>query len=338
MSTTLKKSFPTGTLVKWSASAENFHTSSGEVFLNDDTTLNIELKDSKIAFEWDGGGTKTVWFGNNSNAVTSTSPICMGNDGPITQISESAKFSNDSTTKNVFLDAEGLPSKDFYISSLFRYDTNVIENIEIINSSHIIEFSNAFERMQHLKTLIIDTSGAMDLQYMFLRNAIENPPYLNTSNVTNVDSMFSHCTNLKNIPPYDFSKVTNMEKTFWGCSNITSIPPLDTHNVESVYFCFAECTKLESVPLLDFSNVTNTDLVFAECPSLKNVGGFIGLKTNIDFKYSPLLTHESAVNIIDNLAVSTTGNTVQFKKATFITLSPEEIARATDKGWTISYI
>ena len=335
MSTSLKKSFPTGTLVKWSASAENFHTSSGEVFLNDDTTLNIKLKDSDIAFEWDGGGTKTVWFGDKR--VTSTSPIRMGNDGPITQISESAAFSNDSTTKNVFLDAEGfLPSEYFYITSLFRYDTNVIENIEIINSSHITDFSNAFQDMQHLKTLIIDTSGAMDLQYMFFKNAIENPPYLNTSNVTNVESMFSHCTNLKNIPPYDFSKVKNMKSTFFICPNITSIPPLDTHNVESVYFCFAQCTKLESVPLLDFSNVTNTDLVFAECPSLKNIGGFIGLKVNIDFKYSPLLTHESAVNIIDNLAVSP-GHTVQFKKATFDTLSPAEIARATDKGWTISY-
>ena len=64
MSTSLKKSFPIGTLVKWSASAENFHTSSGEIILNDDTTLNIELKDSKIALEWDGGGTKSVFVGN----------------------------------------------------------------------------------------------------------------------------------------------------------------------------------------------------------------------------------------------------------------------------------
>ena len=54
MSTSLKKSFPVGTIAKWSVSAENFHTSSGEVFLNDDTTLNIALKDSKISFEWDG--------------------------------------------------------------------------------------------------------------------------------------------------------------------------------------------------------------------------------------------------------------------------------------------
>lgn len=332
MSTSLKKSFPVGTIAKWSVSAENFHTSSGEIYLNGDTTLNIELKDSKIAFEWDGGGTKTVWFGNNQ--VTSASPICVGDDGPMTQIDYGSDFSNDSTTKNVFIDAKGLPSKDVYISTTFNFDTNVIENIEIINSSHITDFNNAFEHMKHLKTLIIDTSGATELKFMFSKNAIENPPYLNTSNVIDVEGMFAKCNNLKNIPPYDFSKVINMKSAFSICPNITSIPPLDTHNVENVYFCFAECTKLKSIPLLDFSNVSNAGIAFAECTSLTDVGGFIGLKTDISIYYSPL-THDSALNIIDNLAVSP-GHKVRFKRSTFNTLTPAEIAKATSKGWTIT--
>lgn len=331
MSTTLKKSFPTGTLVKWSASAENFHTSSGVVFLNNDTTLNITLKDSKISFEWDGGGTKTVWFGNKE--VTSTSPILIGNDGPMTQIDYSNRFSNDSTTKNVFIDAVGLPSDVPNLTSLFNYDTNVIENIEIINSSHITAFNNAFKNMQHIKTVSVDTSSATDTTYMFSGSVIENPPYLNTSNVTDATSMFYKCTNLKYIPPYDFSNVSIMYGVFWGCPNITSIPYLDTHNVTDASYCFAECTKLKSVPLLDFSNVTNVRLAFYGCTSLTDVGGFTGLKVDIDFRYSPL-THASALNVIDNLAVSS-GHTVQFKKTTFKTLTPAEIAKATDKGWTI---
>ena len=334
MSTTLKKSFPTGTLVKWSASAENFHTSSGVVFLNDDTTLNITLKDSKISFEWDGGGTKTVWFGDK--IVTSTSPICVGDDGPMTQIDYDSKFSDDSTTKNVFIDAGGFSSNVPNLTSLFNYDTNVIENIEIINSSHITKFNNAFKNMKHLKTLIVDTRGATDTTYMFSNCMIENPPYLNTSNVTDVDSMFYKCTNLKYIPPYDFSNVSIMRGVFWGCSNITSIPYLDTHNITDASYCFAECTKLKSVPLLDFSNVTNARLAFYNCTSLTDVGGFTGLKVDIDLHYSPL-THTSALNVIDNLAVSS-GHTVQFKKTTFKTLTPAEIAKATDKGWTIKSV
>lgn len=333
MSTSLKKSFPVGTIAKWSVSAENFHTSSGEVFLNDDTTLNIKLKDSKIVFEWDGGGTKTVWF--SIKEVTSTSPIYMENDGSsMTEISYKSAFSNDSTTKNVFIDAKKLSSGDTSISNIFNFDTNVIENIEIINSSHITKFAHTFEHMKHLKTLIIDTSSATRLQFMFSDCMIENPPYFNTSNVINVDSMFYNCTNLKNIPPYDFSKVSNMEHTFYGCSNITSIPYLNTtYILGSVYFCFAECTKLKSIPLLDFSNVSNASFAFAHCTSLTDVGGFIDLRVNIDFSDSPL-THDSALNIIDNLAVWD-GHKVTFKKTTFNTLTPAEIAKATDKGWTI---
>ena len=293
------------------------------------------MKDSKIVFEWDGGGTKTVWF--SSKEVTSTSPICIGNDGPMTMIGYENRFSNDSTTKNVFIDAKGLPSNDVYLSTIFNFDTNVIENIEIINSSHITKFAHTFEHMKHLKTVSIDTSGAMRLQFMFSDCMIENPPYLNTSNVINVDSMFYKCTNLKNIPPYDFSKVTNMEHTFWGCSNITSIPYLNTtYNLTSVYFCFAECTKLKSIPLLDFSNVSNASFAFAHCTSLTDVGGFIGLRVDIDFSDSPL-THDSALNVIDNLPVSS-GHRVAFKRSTFATLTPAEIAKATDKGWTITYV
>lgn len=331
MSTTLKKSFPVGTIAKWSVSAENFHTSSGEVFLNGDTTLNIELKDSKIAFEWDGGGTKTVYFGDKM--VTSASPICIGDDGLMTQIDYNSDFSNDSTTKNVFIDAKGLPSNE-YISTLFNYDTNVIENIEIINSSHITKFKHLCEYMQHIKTVFADTSSATEMQFMFANSVIENPPYLNTSNVIDVEGMFAKCNNLKNIPPYDFSKVINMKSAFSICPNITSIPPLDTHNVENVYFCFAKCTKLKSIPLLDFSNVSNAGIAFAECTSLTDVGGFIGLKTDISIYYSPL-THDSALNIIDNLAVSP-GHKVRFKRSTFNTLTPAEIAKATSKGWTIT--
>ena len=63
------------------------------------------------------------------------------------------------------------------------------------------------------------------------------------------------------------------------------------------------------------------------------VGGFIGLKTDIEFNYSPL-THDSALNVIDNLAVSS-GHKVIFKRSTFDTLTPAEIAKATSKGWTI---
>lgn len=306
MSTTLKKYFPTGTLVKWSASADNFHTSSGGMILNDDTTLNITLKDSKIAFEWDGGGTKTVRFGDKK--VTSASPICVGEDGLMTGFFPNAAFSNDSTTKNVFIDAKGLPSNDV-LSGLFNNDTNVIENIEIINSSHLTSFKGIFSNMKYIKTVSIDTSGATTLEDLFSYSAIVNAPFLETSNVINTSHMFNNCTHL------------------------TTIPQLDTHNVTDMGWMFQGCMNLTTIPQLDTSNVTNMSLCFGWCKSLKNVGGFIGLKVSVDFGQCPL-THESALNIIDNLAVSS-GQDIRFAISTFRSLTSAEIARATDKGWEI---
>ena len=329
MSTSLKKYFPTGTLVKWSASAENFHTSSGGMILNEDTTLNIELKDSKISFEWDGGGTKTVYFGDKK--VTSASPICVGDDGPMTGFFAAA-FSSDSTTKNVFINAEGLPSNNV-LSNLFSYDTNAIENIEIINSSHITDFTGVFANMKNIKTVSVDTSGATTLEELFSHSAIVNAPFLETSNVINTRYMFINCSKLKYIPPYDLSNLIYMDHMFYGCGQLTTIPQLDTHNVTDMHLTFQGCEKLTTIPQLDTSNVTNMSMCFGWCRSLKNVGGFIGLKTSVDFGQCPL-THKSAVNIIDNLAVSS-GYDIRFSPSTFKSLTSAEIARATDKGWEI---
>lgn len=331
MSVKKKMLFDKGDRIQWTVSFPGFYPQSDQLTINEDTTINVNLLRNNVVFSWDGGGTKTVWFGSKS--VTSTSPIYLGNDGPMTKIDFVSEFFNDSKTKNVFIDAVGFPNGDHPLSSIVSFDNNVIEKVEIINTSHLADLSNVFANMKYLKTAYIDTSGATSTTFMFSDCMIENPPYLNTSNVTNVRGMFFKCTNLKNIPPYDFSNVTNMHGTFQLCSNITSVPYLDTHNVTDAYTCFDRCTKLKSVPLLDFSNVIDTSAIFYECTSLTDVGGFTGLKVDIEFNYSPL-THDSALNVIDNLAVSS-GHKVIFKRSTFDTLTPEDIAKATSKGWTI---
>ena len=410
MSTSLKKYFPAGTPVKWSASAENFFTESGELILNDDTTLTIKLKSSRILFSWDGGGTKTVYFG--SKQLTSTSPIYLGDDGLMTKIKTQA-FYNDSTTKNIFIDAKGLPSNDA-LSNIFNFGNNVIENIEIINSSHITDFASVFAKMQHIKTVSIDTSGATTLRQMFADSAIENSPLLNTSNVTNVMGMFYNCTNLKYIPQYDFSKVTDMSYMFGHCESLTSIPDMDTSNVTDMREMFVDCYNLTTIPKLNTSKVTDTHNMFDYCKSLTSVpdmntsnvtnmsrmfascknlisapqldtskatdmhdmfsgcnnlksvpqldassitsiqsfagissifsmcyeltdfGGFINLKVDLDMRSCEKLTHESAMNIINNLAKVSVSRTLKFAKTTYDTLSSAEIAKATNKGWTVA--
>nr|DAW63472.1 MAG TPA: protein of unknown function DUF285 [Caudoviricetes sp.] len=64
-----------------------------------------------------------------------------------------------------------------------------------------------------------------------------------TSNITDMDSMFSNCTNLTTIPLLDTSNVTNMGSMFNLCRNLTTIRfNPNTNNIGD--FNISSCTKM----------------------------------------------------------------------------------------------
>ena len=106
--------------------------------------------------------------------------------------------------------------------------------------------------------------------------------YLNTSQVTNMDWMFSNCFKLKHIELSGFdtqnvtditgifnscysltgidlsgfktSKVTNMDYMFYSCSSITNlnVSNFDTSSVTDMYCMFSGCSNLTSLNLSNF--------------------------------------------------------------------------------------
>ena len=93
---------------------------------------------------------------------------------------------------------------------------------------------------------------------------------LNTSNVTNMSSMFYNCKNLTTIPQLDTSKVTNMDKMFRNCG-ITTIPQLDTSKVTSMNEMFYGCNNLTTIPQLDTSSCLEIGYMFYSCTNLKTI-------------------------------------------------------------------
>ena len=93
----------------------------------------------------------------------------------------------------------------------------------------------------------------------------------NTSNVTNMEELFSGCRSLKSIPAINTQNVTNMNLMFFQCEKLSSVPALNTSNVTEMTGMFSECKKLSSVPALNTSNVTNMGLMFVGCESLTTV-------------------------------------------------------------------
>ena len=118
----------------------------------------------------------------------------------------------------------------------------------------------------------LDTSNITNMQSMF--NGCTNLttiPLLDTSNVTTMNSMFQNCTNLTTIPLLNTGKVTDMNYMFSSCRNITTIPELNTSNVTTMYQMFSNCTNLTTIPELNTGKVTDMDSMFQNCTNLTTI-------------------------------------------------------------------
>lgn len=96
-------------------------------------------------------------------------------------------------------------------------------------------------------------------------------PNIETSSVTNMDNMFSHCYSLTMMPQLDTGNVTSMNNMFYDCYSLTTIPQLNTGNITNMNNMFHNCYSLKTIPQLDTSNVTNMDNMFSSCRSLTTI-------------------------------------------------------------------
>ena len=101
---------------------------------------------------------------------------------------------------------------------------------------------------------------------------------LNTSEVTNMNYMFSHCSKLTSLDLSSFntSKVTSMENMFYYCSDLTSLKlsSFNTALVTIMEHMFAYCSNLKTIYVdneWSTSAVTTSTEMFVGCSNL--VGG-----------------------------------------------------------------
>ena len=100
---------------------------------------------------------------------------------------------------------------------------------------------------------------------------------LKTDNVTDVNSMFLDCHNIKSIDlsSLNFSNVTNMFQMFEDCRVLENVNfnGVNTENVTNMGDLFLNCHNLKSIDLSSFntSNVTKMSYMFYRCDSLTTV-------------------------------------------------------------------
>ena len=120
-----------------------------------------------------------------------------------------------------------------------------------------------------------DTSNVTDMASMFYGcSSLTTVSAFDTSNVTNMAIMFNGCSSLTTVPSFNTSNVTSMASMFNGCSSLTTVPSFDTSKVNNMTNMFYGCSSLTTVPSFNTSNVTTMGNMFNGCSSLTTVPVF----------------------------------------------------------------
>lgn len=115
-----------------------------------------------------------------------------------------------------------------------------------------------------------DMSGVTNMRETFWASWITETCWFDTSNVTDMNSMFRGAGFLENPPDFITNKVTDMGYLFSECHRITEAPTLSTANVTNMEFIFHDCTELRHVPLLNVNSLENFTYAFYGCTKVES--------------------------------------------------------------------
>ena len=164
---------------------------------------------------------------------------------------------------------------------------------------------------------------------------------LDTSKVKNFKGAFSECSEITelDLSTWDVSSATNMYNMFYRNEKLESLDlsTWDVSSVENMGSMFYMNKKLKSLDLSswDVGNVIRFDSFCTFCSALEDFKAPKNIKTSIKFDFSGLINYESLMSIINNLAPVETTQTLTLGSDLLNKLSAEDIAIATQKGWTV---
>lgn len=191
----------------------------------------------------------------------------------------------------------------------------------------------------------------------FTHQMFRKIPYFEI-NKSSVGSLFKNYKNLTEIN-VTIRNARFMNNCFQYCEALLHSPVIDTSEVTYMGNLYSGCKSMISVPLLEAGKVTIISYAFSTCSSLLEFGGLRNLGKaytkasnnyydySLDLHFSELLTHESLMNVINNLYdLNLTYNVanggtlytqkLQLGSTNLAKLTAEEISICTSKGWSVS--
>ena len=252
----------------------------------DNRYLFPETESPVFAFGNDSLHYSTVWYWNGSSTLWTETSFASTNASlpqyrvASTQLSVTSDYvyEKEFYGKNgVETGTLGTPDNSFADTNAEVYNKiqNYYDNLEprvLTDDDKTIDKNIYFIPVKKDGTVLLDTSSVTNMESMFYNcKNLTTIPLLNTSKVTNMYRMFNGCTNLTEIPSLNTSKVTNISGMFYNCKNLTTIPLLDTSKVTNMTNMFNGCTNLTEIPLLNTSSVTSMESMLMNCSSLTTI-------------------------------------------------------------------
>lgn len=182
---------------------------------------------------------------------------------------------------------------------------------------------------------------------------IKCPPITVDSSTYNLSNAFSNSSfDIEFTANSNMSNVTNASYMFAN-SKSNSITGLSTLNAVDIGNMFGGCNRLTEIEAINCEKCTDIANALQNCLNLVTFGGFINIgqaylttasanysnyKLNLDTARE--LTKDSLMNVINNLYdIASKGvqtQQLQLGSTNLAKLTAEEIAIATNKGWTVS--
>ena len=157
------------------------------------------------------------------------------------------------------------------------------DGIYLVKTKYILDESNG--RNNNTREKLIDciniNKNIKDCSNMFSGciNVVEftNSSNWDTSNVTNMNAMFSQCSGLTtlDVSKFDTTNTTGMSNMFSGCKLLTTldVSNWDTSKVKDISWMFTNCNNITTLDVSNWntSNVTNIDSMFSGCTLIESL-------------------------------------------------------------------
>ena len=217
---------------------------------------------------------------------------------------------------------------------------------------YVVNFSSSFgvaqtdrccgtRWMQHDK--LLDVSSATSLQSAWSNCCSLQSLNLSgwdTGSVTNMSNAWAYCYNLQSLDlsVWDVSRVTNMAAAWQYCCSLQSLDlsGWDVSSVTSLKNAWQYCYNLQSINLSgwDVSRLS-TNVAYPNGGMLIDYWPSV-ISTNQSYSSAAALSIASLLRIIASLPVVTGARTLTLGQTNKLKLTAEQIAVATQKGWTVA--